>query len=124
MNAAYLSIADSFGSASATRPLAFVETHCDAPIVPLDHRSLDHAGLLEHQRTRRLGVGDAALQRRIELAPRRALAVEHGLPTSRVQPGVEPLLGHADFLEIVERVPAAPPVEPSAGTLHGVAVGD
>ena len=72
---------------AARRPVVGVEADRDAAVVPFDDRPLDHAGLLAHQRLRRGGVDDRGLLRLGQLAPGRALAIEHALPAGRGHPG-------------------------------------
>ena len=59
-----------------------------------------------------------------QLAPGRALAVDEGLPTHRLQPAIGCVGGHALLLEIVKCKFDAALAEPDAGLFHRVAIGD
>lgn len=99
------------------------KTHGDASLRPLDDRALDDAGLLLHEGCGTGRILGGGLGVGIELAPRRALAVEQLFPADSLHPGGQLLGGNTLFLEVVEFVGDALVGEPGAGLLDGVAIG-
>src|SRR4051812_6330841 len=89
----------------------------------IEHRTLDHRRLREHQRDGLL-LREPFLVLVRELAERGAGAVEQRLPTGCARPALERAAVDAGTLVIVEAVRHAAVVEPGARLLHGVAVLD
>src|SRR5262245_65687399 len=89
----------------------------------VEHRPLDHGGLIEHQRDRLL-LRDRRLVLVRELAERRAGAVEQRFPANGTRPALEPLAIDPCRLVVVERVGDAVLLKPGARLLHGIAVLD
>src|SRR5262245_9383006 len=89
----------------------------------VEHRPLDHGGLIEHQRDR-LPLRDGRLVLVGELAERRPGAVEQRFPANGTRPALEPLAINPGSLVVVERVGDAVLFKPGAGLLHRLAVLD
>src|SRR5882724_4524346 len=89
----------------------------------IEHRPLDHRGLLQHQ-SDGLAFVQAFPVAVGQFAERGAGAIEQRFPAEFIGPLLEFFLGDAFGLVVMETVSYAMAVEPGARLLHGVAVLD
>jgi dihydrofolate synthase/folylpolyglutamate synthase len=104
--------------------LGFVKTNGDGAAGPGDHRALDHAGLVLHQRLGAGGIRHPRLLGGVQLTPGGAFAVDQGFPAVLRQPLLQQLGADALFFEVVKLHSLVLGIEPGARLFDRGAVDD
>ena len=101
-----------------------IKTHGKFAIAPVYDRPLDDAGLRQHQRLRAGAVDHGQLRIGIQLAPRRAFAIQQAFPADRIGSARQFWSRHAVFFEVMKFMASAVFSEPRACFFNRVAIGN